>query len=205
MLQRWIGLVVGLAAGGLQAQPDIAVPAELEGWRDWVLHEKAYRRCPLRFDGEATAAEEFVCAWPGELRLEVDDEGGRFDQPWTVYGGSQWIPLPGSAEVWPQQVSAGGRALEVVLRDGAPGVSLTAGEYRIVGHFGWDERPATLAVPTTSGVLSLTVDRELIRLPRVDARSVWLGDVEPTTRVPDSLVVDVYRRVVDEVRRDSTR
>ena len=36
-------------------------------------------------------------------------------------------------------------------------------------------------------------------MPRVDARGAWLGDVEPTTRVPDSLVVDVYRRVVDEV------
>ena len=199
MLQRWFGLVVGLAAGGLQAQPDIAVPEELEGWRDWVLHGKAYRRCPLRFDSAAAAADEFVCAWRGELRLEVDDEGGRFEQSWTVYGDRQWIPLPGSAEAWPQQVSAGGRVLEVVLRDGGPGVTLVPGEHGIGGRFGWDERPATLAVPTTSGVLSLTVDGERIRLPRVDDRGVWLGDVEPTTRVPDSLVVDVYRRVVDEV------
>lgn len=199
MLERWIGLAVALAAGALHAQPDVAVPGELEGWRDWVLHEKAYRRCPFRFDSAAAAADEFVCAWPGELRLEVDDVGGGFEQSWTVYGDSQWIPLPGSADAWPQQVSAGGRALEVVLRDGAPGVYLAAGEYRIAGRFGWDERPATLALPATSGLLSLIVDGEQIRLPSVDARGVWLGDVEPTARVPDSLVVDVFRRVVDEI------
>ena len=199
MLERWIGLAVALAAGALHAQPDIAVPAELEGWRDWVLHEKEYRRCPFRFDSAATAPEQFVCAWPGELRLEVDDQGGRFEQAWTVYGSSQWLPLPGNTDAWPQQVSTGGRALEVVLRDGMPGVTLAPGEHGIGGRFGWDERPATLAVPTTSGLLSLTVGGIRIRLPRVDARGVWLGDVEPTTRVPDSLVVDVYRRVVDEV------
>ena len=199
MLQRWIGFVVALVAGGLHAQPTVAVPAELEGWRDWVLHEKAYRRCPFRFDSAASAADEFVCAWPGELQLEVDAEGGRFEQPWTVYGESQWIALPGSAATWPQQVSAGGRALEVVLRAGAPGVSLSTGEYRIAGRFGWDERPATLALPATSGLLSLIVDGERIRLPSVDARGVWLGDVEPTARVPDSLVIDVFRRVVDEI------
>ena len=199
MLERWIGLAIALAAGALHAQPDVAVPAELEGWRDWVLHGKEYRRCPFRFDSAATLPAEFVCAWPGELRLEVDDQGGRFEQAWTVYGGSQWLPLPGNTEAWPQQVTAGGRALEVVLRDGMPGVTLVPGEHGIAGRFGWDERPATLAVPTTSGLLSLTVDGERIRLPRVDARGVWLGDVEPTTQVPDSLVVDVYRRVVDEV------
>ena len=199
MLERWIGLAVALAAGALHAQPDIAVPAELEGWRDWALHEKEYRRCPFRFDSAATVPEEFVCAWPGELRLEVDDQDGRFEQAWTVYGGDQWLPLPGNTDTWPQQVSAGDRALEVVLRDGRPGVTLAPGAHGIAGRFGWDERPATLAVPTTSGLLSLSVDGVRIRLPRVDARGVWLGDVEPTTRVPDSLVVDVYRRVVDEV------
>ena len=199
MLQRWIGLVAALVAGALHAQLTVAVPAELEGWRDWVLHEKAYRRCPFRFDSAAAAADEFVCAWPGELRLEVDADGGRFEQSWAVYGDSQWIPLPGSADAWPQQVSAGGRALEVVLRDGEPGVYLAAGEYSVGGRFGWDERPATLAVPTTSGLLSLTVDGARIRLPSVDARGVWLGDVEPTGRVPDSVVVHVFRRVVDEI------
>ena len=199
MPQRWIGLVVALAAGGLHAQPQVAVPTELEGWRDWVLHEKAYRLCPLRFDSAAAAPDEFVCAWPGELRIEVDDEGGRFEQSWTVYGGNQWIPLPGNADAWPQQVAASGRALAVVLRDSAPGVYLAAGEHSVGGRFGWDERPATLAVPTTSGLLSLTVDGAPIRLPNIDARGVWLGDVAPTARVPDSLVVDVFRRVVDDV------
>ena len=199
MVERWIGFAVALAAGALHAQPDVAVPVELEGWRDWVLHEKEYRRCPFRFDSAATAPEDFVCAWPGELQLEVDDQEGRFEQAWTVYGGSQWLPLPGGTDVWPQQVSAGGRALEVVLRDGTPGATLAAGEHEISGRFGWDERPATLAVPTTSGLVSLTVDGVRIRLPTLDARGLWLGDVEPTARVPDSLVVDVYRRVIDEV------
>lgn len=199
MLVRWIGLVIALATGATQAQPDIPVPTELEDWRDWVLDGHEYRACPFRFDTAATAEGEFICAWPGELALDVDAVGGRFSQEWTVYGSEAWLPLPGSEDAWPQQVLIGGRPVEVVSRSGVPSVNAPPGNHRVVGTLAWDARPATLDVPPQSALLALDVDGVRIALPKVDEKSVWLGAVEPAAAIPDALAVDVYRRIVDEI------
>ena len=199
MLARWIGFAVALAAAGLHAAPDTPVPEDLEDWRAWVLHGKEYRLCPFRFDSTASAEDEFICAWPGELELTVTAEGGRFAQDWSVSGGSQWLALPGDGEFWPQRVTANGRPVEIALQQGSPAVRVGAGRHRIAGGFVWDERPATLAVPVGSGILALTVDGERIRLPKIGEQGVWLGDAELETAVQDSLVVEVYRRIVDEI------
>ena len=199
MLARWIGFAVVLGAAALHAQPDTPVPEELEDWRAWVLHDREYRLCPFRFDSTASAENEFICAWPGELELTVTGEGGRFAQDWTVSGGSQWLPLPGDGEFWPQRVTANDGPVEVALQQGSPAVRVAAGRHRIAGAFVWDERPATLAVPAGSGILALTVDGERIRLPKIGERGVWLGDAELETAVQDSLAVEVYRRIVDEI------
>ena len=199
MLARWIGFALTLTAAGLHAQPDTVVPEELEDWRAWVLHGREYRLCPFRFDSTASAEDAFICAWPGALELTVTAEGGRFAQDWTVSGGSQWLALPGDAEFWPQRVTANGRPVEVAFQQGSPAVRVAAGRHRIAGGFVWDERPATLAVPAASGILALTVDGERIRLPNIGEQGVWLGNAELEAPVQDSLVVEVYRRIVDEI------
>ena len=199
MFVRWIGLIVALAAAGALAQPDTHVPSELEDWREWVLHGQEYRRCPFRFNSSASSEAEFICAWPGQLELTVSSAGGEFAQDWTVYGRPQWLPLPGDAEVWPQAVSVNGRDAQVVVQDALPAIELGVGRHRVVGAFAWDERPATLAVPAASGALALTVDGIPVPRPRRGDGSVWLAEGEREEQVQDALVVDVYRRVVDDI------
>ena len=199
VLARWIGFAVALAAAGLYAEPNAPVPEELEDWRAWVLYGREYRLCPFRFDSPASAEDAFICTWPGELELTVTAEGGRFAQDWSVSGGSKWLALPGDGEFWPQRVTANRGPVEVVLQHGSPAVRVAAGRHRIAGDFVWDERPATLAVPAGIGILALTVDGERIRLPNIGEQGVWLGNAELETPVQDSLVVEVYRRIVDEI------
>ena len=77
---------------------DVFVPDELQGWQEWVLHDKDYRACPFYFNGNAAARGDFVCAWPGRLEISIDADGGRFSQQWTVYAQDAWLPLPGNAD-----------------------------------------------------------------------------------------------------------
>ena len=198
---RWVGLLCGalicFGAGG-QGR-DTHIPKDLEDWQDWVLHGEEHRRCPFLYNSDADKRDDFICAWPGPLELSVTAQGGRFSQEWTTQGGEQWVPLPGGADVWPTDLEAGGRSLEVVQRDAAPSVRLAPGRHEISGSFAWDQMPATLAVPRQSGLLVLTVDGARIPLPRRSDQGVWLGEGERAEAIQDEMSTNVYRRIEDQV------
>ncbi|MDE0421574.1 MAG: hypothetical protein OXK76_11910 [Gammaproteobacteria bacterium] len=200
MNSRWIGIAgLAFACIGASGQDDVHIPTDLEDWRDWVLHGEEYRACPFLYNSTATERNDFICAWPGQLDLSVTAAGGRFHQVWTVYAKEQWIPLPGDGEVWPRAVATTGGDVSVVLRDGVPAILLSPGRHDVRGSFAWDERPATLAVPRESGLLSLTVDGQRITLPRSSDQGVWLGQGEEVEKAQDTLVTKVYRRLDDDV------
>ena len=101
------------------------VPDELRDWQQWVLKDMEYRGCPFYFDRGAARRSDFVCAWPGRLRLDVDSSGAQFTQTWTVYADEQWLSLPGSIDYWPDRVTVNDRAIEVV-----------GAERRVANHVG---------------------------------------------------------------------
>jgi hypothetical protein len=178
---------------------DVFVPEELQGWQEWVLHDKDYRDCPFYFNGGAAARSDFLCAWPGLLDIAVDGDGGRFSQQWTVYAEDAWLPLPGSDDYWPHEVTVNGNAAVVVERDGLPAVRVAPGRHRLSGSFGWDERPGVLAVPRQSGLVALSVNGDRIERPERSPRGLFLGERVPDTRVRDSVEAEVYRLVADDV------
>ena len=175
------------------------VPDELQGWQAWVLKDRDYLDCPFLFDRGATDRADFVCTWPGRLRLEVSANGARFSQQWTVVGDDQWIALPGSSEHWPDRVTANGRAIEVVERRGVPTVSVAPGSYTLAGRFEWEQRPGVLRLPAESGLLTLVVDGREIERPELNGDGVFLGERKRDERAVDSVRAVVYRLVVDDV------
>ena len=175
------------------------VPDELEGWQDWVLKDREYRSCPFYFDRGAAARDDYLCAWPGRLQLDVTSAGGRFTQEWTLHAEDQWIALPGSPEHWPDRVTANDRTVEVIARNNVPSVRLAPGSYRIAGRFEWDERPGVLRLPPESGLLSLSVDGRPVERPEFDRNGVFLGERRKDTRAVDAVRAVVYRLVMDEV------
>lgn len=185
------------ATGSVFAQD--YVPAELEGWQQWVLEGNEYRDCPFHFDRGATERGDFLCAWPGRLQLDVTSSGGRFAQRWTVHGEDRWVVLPGSAEHWPDRVEVDGRTVEVVARDNTPSVRLVPGNHSVTGRFAWDERPGVLHIPPASGLLTLTVDGRTIERPELDGSGVFLGERRRDMRAVDSVTAVVYRLVADDV------
>jgi hypothetical protein len=188
-----------LASAAGAARDDVYVPDDLAPWVGWVLEDREYLDCPFLFDQQQTVRETFICAWPGELELLVAAGGARFTQVWTVTASDQWVPLPGNAQVWPEQVTADGQAVEVLMQGNTPSVRLAPGRYSIAGRFIWTERPRVLAVPAQTGLLALTVDGEPVARPERTQNSVWLAEREPETKAEDTIDVQVYRLVADDV------
>ncbi|MFP4494425.1 MAG: hypothetical protein ACLFN3_00760, partial [Halochromatium sp.] len=94
-------MLLAMLAAAAHGETQPPIPAALLPWVDWVLDGEDRRACAIG----AAGGGERVCAWPGRLRLELDDAGGRFQQRWTL-ATEAWVPLPGGPGHWPQQVSA---------------------------------------------------------------------------------------------------
>ena len=191
----WLsGFVVMLAVIAGAAEP---VPSGLEPWRGWVLRGQEFRACPLIAGHRAAAAEDFLCAWPGMLELSADDHGADVTQRWRVEVES-WIPLPGDAEYWPQQVSVDGQPAPVVDHAG-PSVRVAAGAHAIRAHIPWTERPQTLRVPDAIGLVALSVDGKAVVPVQRDGEALTLGRAKTAAPEADSLDVRVYRKITDDV------
>jgi hypothetical protein len=173
------------------------VPAPLEPWRAWVMHEQEFRACPLISGHQGAQAGDYLCAWPGVLALAADARGASVVQRWRVDAES-WVPLPGDDEHWPQQVSVDGQPAAVVDHDG-PALRLAAGSHEIRARIPWTERPQALRVPESIGLLTLAIDGKPISPVQRDGEEVTLGRGVADAPEADSMQLRVHRRLDDGV------
>ncbi|MEE8542959.1 MAG: hypothetical protein V3S94_03815, partial [Gammaproteobacteria bacterium] len=129
-------LLAGLVFVSVNVFAQPSVPEPLEPWRDWVLHGEEYRTCPVLNGSRPGQQSNHICAWPGELALDVDQSGASFSQSWDLYA-EDWVPLPGDQMHWPSDVLVDGRPVPVVMRTGRPLVRLEAGSYQVTGTLAW--------------------------------------------------------------------
>ncbi|HEY7872598.1 MAG TPA: hypothetical protein VIC31_07755, partial [Rudaea sp.] len=194
-----IGCLLALSTS-IQAQtpPDASLPAALKDWRAWVQHDLDYRACPFLASRAPNAPGDFVCAWPGTLHLDADASGATFSIAWRVEAPS-WAVLPGDAQHWPQQVTVNAQAQPVLAHDGVPALWLASGNYTIKGTIPWRERPQSLVVPQSIGLIALNVDGKSIAQIQRDGSEVTLGRGEAATRQADHIDVRVFRKLADGV------
>jgi hypothetical protein len=95
---------------------DVKIPDMLKPWTGWVLHGHEHETCTLLF-----ANSDHVCQWSGPLSLDLTENGGTFEQTWTMETGG-WIPVPGSSSRYPFEVTVNGEKKTPVLRQGAPAI-----------------------------------------------------------------------------------
>lgn len=202
MIQTKISLALTVLAAALllpnavQAQP--AVPDSLEPWRDWVLFGQEFRDCPV-LNGRDPSQEAFhVCAWPGRLEIEVSANGASFEQNWNLYR-DEWVPLPGDSRYWPAAVTIDGEQQAAVLRGNRPTVRVPAGQHRITGELDWQTRPASIPVPTETGLIALALDGEAVAIPELERGVLWLGLRPDLVVQEDRLTVQVYRVLNDAI------
>ncbi len=174
-----------------------STPEALYEWRDWVLYDKEEQLCPTAYnDGNA-----HHCGWPARLTLELTRTGGVFAQNWiTLVSG--WQPLPGddTAGIWPTDVTVAGQAAPVFNRSGRPYIHLPAGEYTVTGRFKWTKMPETMRVPSTIGLIDLTIDGQGVHPLQYDAGGrLWLRPRKGQAAEEDRLQVHVYRLLNDSI------
>lgn len=196
-MRRILLLLALLLSQAPSAEP-VAVPAPLQPWHDWALDGEEFRDCALLAGNAGASAQDFVCAWPGQLQVEARADGAQFAMSWRVQAES-WVPLPGNGEFWPQDVRVDGQAAEVVMHDGMPQMRLTPGQHSVTGRFGWTHRPQSLTVPAAIGLVRLQVDGQAIAPVQHQGNELVLGRGVSEAPEADALELRVYRRLHDDV------
>lgn len=189
-----MGLLLAGAASAAPLDPR-AVPAPLQAWIGWALHDDVESFCPLRHDGQ-----QRLCHWPSQLRLELDASGGLFRYDVRLFAPG-WVTLPGDARALPREVADGGRAVPVLMHDGHPALWAAAGEHRIEGRFAWTALPESLRVPPAAGLVDLSINgRSLPHAPRDAREHIWLDRSAPSADdQAEHLSLRVFRLIDDDL------
>ncbi len=208
-------LALSFQARAQPMRPD-ALPVELKGWANWVLFDRPIEQCPF-LNGSGTHR----CAWPGRLDLSLDTKSGQFTQRFTIFR-EGWMTLPGDSVHWPQEVKVDGKPALVVpaseapeesqdetteeqketpnaASPGSPMVKLTVGEHTVSGRFLYDVLPESLAAPTQTGLISLTVRQKDIFFPQRDEEGRIFLSAEDTEQSDESIDLDVHRKIIDDI------
>ncbi len=171
------------------------IPDALKPWEDWATWDVLNRSSPSAFNN----GTDRISFWPARLELAADQAQAAWKISVKVFSES-WIPLPGSAEIWPLNVVTNGEPLPVVQRNGRPVVQLQPGRYELSGQFRWEQMPQKIAIPKEIGLLSLTVDQVPLPLPDWDADGqVWLKRIRTAEAEKNLLAVQVYRVLEDGI------
>ena len=187
-------LVLAICGAPTAAFADVAVPPALRGWEDWALQGHETHRCPWLAPG-TPADDTRICAWPSVLDLQADERGGRFSQRWQA-AAETWLPLPGSAENWPEEVTLDGAPAAVVAHDGEPALRVAAGVHTLAGVFRWSRRPELLALPSDVALVSLSSGGGRVLNPQRTDVGVILG-AHAVARQDDRVDMRVFRRLDD--------
>ncbi|WP_143269435.1 hypothetical protein [Mangrovitalea sediminis] len=200
LLLLFIGVPVVNAAEGPHvgsAQPD-AIPPSLVPWIPWVLKGAEQTQCPRVMGLKAV----FQCQWPGRLRLVMNADGMGFSQHWTLYQ-ADWVPLPGSRELWPEQVRVDGQDASLIDRDGVPSLRLGKGEHDVEGQLSWQNQPQMIQLPALHGLIQLQgASDDTASVVQLDAKNrLWLqrSDEAQASGQAEHLQVQVFRKLDDDI------
>lgn len=186
-------LLFGNASAASPAKADI--PEPLRPWANWVLNDTPDHDCPYFYNSD----EARQCTWPSSIDLSLDRHGGSFGHRIEMFR-RLWVPLPGDADHWPQEVTVDGKAVPVTPRDEMPGVLIESGMHRVAGAFHWDDLPESLQLPAHAALVSLRLDGREIDSPRLDEDGhLWLQKQSSETNGSERLDIRASRLLDDDI------
>jgi hypothetical protein len=191
-------LLFALASSAQSPPPVDPLPSVLRDWRGWVLKDLDWRACPLIATGGAQDEEDYLCAWPGRIAIDAGATGATIAQTWRVEATS-WVPLPGDADYWPQDVTVNGQPAPVIAHDEVPSLRLAPGTYQIKARIAWAQRPQQLRLPDVVGLVDLAVDGKAVAPLQRDGDELTLGRGEVDEPEADDIGIKVFRKVRDAI------
>lgn len=183
-------------AGLTLASQEIYVPPELEDWKDWVLEEHPNIYCPI----DDTSKKRLPCVWISELSVDLKSN----DQDRVQFrirghaNAESYVQLP-SSEKRPVAVQLNGTPASVGVVKDSPRVFVNRGAFTVTGHIDFDKAPRSLSIPRSAAIVKLSIDGQDVPVPRVEDGNLWLQSESSTHATENSLRMDVYRRLRDDV------
>lgn len=174
-----------------------SVPESLKPWVPWVNRHLDFLDCPMVEGGEHLKETDRLCAWPGQLTLDISRTRGQFEQNWRVYKDS-WVPLPGESLAWPIKVTVNGKNAIIQNNNGRPYIYLKQGSAKVFGYWKWDSQPQQLSVPKMVGAVSLTLNGNRVHFPKFQNDSLLLTERQTSKTQADSIELQVFRLVKDD-------
>lgn len=150
------------------------IPSNLIDWQDWVRYQQEYRNCPQLNGQKLEQKQNFLCAWPATLKLDVMQNRLSFSQDWQVVEESK-IPLPGDKGLWPQQVTVNQKTAIVLENGNQPYILLPKGQYQIRGQIEWTKQPESLPISNQVALVKLKLNGKQQNFIDRRANRIWLG------------------------------
>lgn len=175
------------------------VPEPLRPWVEWALYGHESRRCPFLY----REFDDKRCLWPEVLEIRVGPSGVSFSQSWRLFIDG-FIPLPGDASFWPQDVHLDDTPATVSTDGATPRVRAPAGAHTVTGRLPFERAPEFLQIPAQTGLIELEISGRKIEAPELDEKGrLWLSaDAarrEGAPEVKNTLELRVFRQAVDGV------
>ncbi|MFO7884876.1 MAG: hypothetical protein R6U68_08650 [Desulfobacteraceae bacterium] len=176
------------------------VPKPLKPWIDWVLHDHEEVQCPVIYNDISRT----LCTWPDTLHIRFSREKAVFSQKWEIYQADTRVFLPGSRNLWPQNVTVNNTSCPVGCCDDQPWIQIqTPGKVTVKGELNFDRIPEKIKIPGHTGLVDLSVNNRAVVFPRLD-KNGWLWvrqdrDAGSETQAEDSLKINVYRLIKDDI------
>jgi hypothetical protein len=191
------GLIFSMFAHSVDGLTNAKIPSSLTDWQDWVRYQQEFRNCP-NLNGQNVANQQnYLCAWPAKLKLNVQQTKVTFSQNWQVIEESK-IPLPGDKTLWPQFVTVNQNKAVVLESQNRPYILLPKGQYEISGQIDWSQQPESLLIPQQVALVDLTLNGKQQAFVERKGSRIWLGrDKVVEVAQKDYLKVWVNRLVRD--------
>ncbi len=188
--------LIGVVSGVSFAAQDVYVPPALEEWKDWVLADHPNIYCPI----DDATSERMPCVWTSELAIDL--KTGDPDRITFRIAGhasaDSYVELP-TADRRPIEVELNGSPARVGLVNGNPRVFVDRGSFEVTGYIDIESAPRSLGIRRSAAIVELRIDGQEVAVPKVEDGKLWLQAHEETQGTSNSLRLDVYRRLRDEI------
>ncbi|MGV6851018.1 MAG: hypothetical protein ACWA5R_02425 [bacterium] len=172
------------------------VPDALKPWSSWVMDGKEFLECPYLSESQWKQTSAHICAWPGTLKLDLQENGGLFQMNWFVHKAS-WVTLPGGG-FFPLDVKDNGKKVVTGKHNGQASLRLTPGQHKITGRFDWDYLPNKLYIPARFLLLDVLLDQEKINpLRQNNFLLLKSNNNKAEVKQTQSLIVGSYWKLSD--------
>lgn len=175
---------------------EVYVPTELQEWEEWVLAKHPNIHCPVSdLDGSRLG-----CTWISELRVRLVPGKPSFVHFYIVgeANAASHLDLP-HGDSRPVNVQVNGEPARIGVKDGIPRVLLARGSFEVYGHIIFEVVPLSISIPRNAGVVKLWLDEVSVAVPKVERGELWLQPQETTAAAQDTIRVDVFRHLVDDI------